>query len=224
MIEVPELITLPFTESQLDQYFDNIQDYHFNIVYDKQTLSNKKFLNYVYNCNLNFSLFFDSFSDIETLLNDYLIQDNIKSIELLNNIWISILGKYLGLPIGLDEYQQKSIDLFIKNNESFINNIISVLGSLKYFFVKNVLGNNLDSDIKESPVGNNIVSLAQHPYFWTIFHNLQTDEKDYVNYNLFHNMDFDGTSILGVFMNTLNPVSVLYMLGDMYGLSNQADK
>ena len=53
-LEVVE-ISLPFTEDQLDEYFNNIENYYFIIDFNNSDLSANQMINYIYNSNMNFS-------------------------------------------------------------------------------------------------------------------------------------------------------------------------
>lgn len=231
MEEIKDVITLPLTDEQLDKWFDNISEYHFNINYDKSSLKGKNFLNYVYNANIDFTLLFDDVETLEEILIEYVKFDRLKSISTLDNLWSMILLYTISEDKPqLDKDIETFIVSFINKHELLVNKLIS------FFFSFNTLLPHINEENKESlftktvtedSFSINVITLCQSSIFWDFFSHLQNYHcEDLYFYDKFFNEPiFEGMTILGPLLQYFNPISATILLMEEYnGSSDKANE
>ena len=128
--------TIPLSEEELDKYFDNIENYFFNIDYQNINLKSEFIINYIYNSEMNCNitnLLFDK--KLEKLLLEYITTDKLLSIDSINNLWIKILYYKIG-KLQLENLSEKNfIEDFIKNHYNLIQELLSILYCLKVLVI-----------------------------------------------------------------------------------------
>lgn len=206
-------VSLPFTEEQLDDYFDTIDQYFFVIDLSKSEYGGKALLNYIYNTNMKCDIEVSSYDEkLEELLVQYIQTDKLLSIPALNNIWIDILHNYAICDPIDDPAYQKFILLFIQNNRNLVEEMALILSCLKIFLINIVTEDNIDGDTKEFDlVKNNIISLRNGNNFWLMLIDLDALSLPYYYYPQFEKTIFDGYKISHYFYDEFTPLSLLRM-------------
>lgn len=206
-------ISLPFTEEQLDDYFDTIDQYYFIVSLSESQYCGKALLNYIYNTGMKCDIEVSSYDQkLEELLIQYLQTDKLLSIPTLNNIWIDILHNYVVCDSINDPAYQRFILLFIQNNRLLIEEIVQVLYSLKIFLINIAVEDNIHGDTKEfNLVKNNIISLRNGDNFWFLLVELDSLNLSYCYYPQFEKTVFDGYKISHYFYDEFTPLSLLRM-------------
>ena len=206
-------IKIPFTEEQLDDYFDTIDQYYFIVSLSESEYTGKALLNYIYNTSMKCDIEVSSYNEkLEELLVQYLQTDKLLSIPTLNDIWIDILHNYVVCDAIEDPAYQKFILLFIQNNQSLIDEIIQVLFCLKVFLINIAVEDDIKGDIREfNLVKNNIVSLRNGNNFWLLLTELDSLGLSYYYYPQFEKTAFDGYKISHYFYDEFTPLSLIRM-------------
>ena len=96
-------IKIPFTEEELDKYFDAIEDYIFIVNVDESEYQGKALLNYIYNTSMQCDMKIKDYNEnISNLLIEYIQTDKLLSIPALNILWIDILKEIrISFDIGI---------------------------------------------------------------------------------------------------------------------------
>lgn len=206
-------VTLPFTEEQLDDYFDTIDQYYFLVNLSESEYGGKALLNYIYNTSMECDIEVNSYNEkLEELLVEYVQTDKLLSIPVLNDIWIDILHNYAVSDQIEDPAYQRFILLFIQNNRKLVEELALVLSCLKIFLINIVVEDNIDGPVKEFElVKNNIISLRNGSNFWPLFLDLDTLNLPYCYYPQFERTVFDGYKISHYFYDEFTPLSLLRM-------------
>lgn len=206
-------IKIPFTEEQLDDYFDTIDQYFFIVSLSESEYAGKALLNYIYNTSMKCDIEVNSYDEkLEELLVQYLETDKLLSIPTLNNIWIDILHNYTVCDSIDDPAYQKFILMFIQNNRTLVEEIVQVLSSLKIFLINIVVEDNIQGDTKEFDlVKNNIISLRNGNNFWFLLAELDSLNLPYYYYPQFERTAFDGYKISHYFYDEFTPLSLIRM-------------
>lgn len=206
--------TIPLSEEELDKYFDNIENYFFNIDYQNINLKSEFIINYIYNSEMNCNitnLLFDK--KLEKLLLEYITTDKLLSIDSINNLWIKILYYKIG-KLQLENLLEKNfIEDFIKNHDDLIQELLSILYCLKVFLVNVVFKEEIKAPNKTfSYIGNNFISLRNDDNFWTLLSDVDELNLKYYNYKNFDEPIFDGFKIAHFFYDEFTPLSILRII------------
>lgn len=205
--------TIPFTDEQLDKYFDDIEAYYFLIDLDNSEYRGKQLLTYIYNSGMNASIVSDKFSDrLEEILVEYITTTKIVNIQSLNDIWIDIL-LYLNEHKNFENNDyNKFIKNFITKHDNLVKELNAVLRSLKYFLITSIIldeNEEISSTTQFLSVKHNIVSLRNGIDFWRYLDIIEPDENNV--YKEFIDNSFDGKKIAYFFFMEFNPFGIIYM-------------
>lgn len=211
-------VSLPFSDEELDKYFDNIESYYFLIDLKNSSYKNSKILTYIYNSGMNCDILLDNFDcDLEELALEYVKTDKLMNLSSLNELWVTILIASINKSYfqTKNEEYKKFISDFISTHQDIINEILLMFTSLKSMLIKTLL-NDIDGDNEKkitkkfTQIGRNVISLRNSINFWNVFALLEYKE-DYENYEEFHDNSFEGKKIAFFFINEFNPLSLIYM-------------
>ena len=207
-------IKIPFTEEELDKYFDTIEDYYFIISLKNSEYKDNKILNYIYNTGMTCDIDLSEceYEDIEKILLSYIKTNKIISIPSLNILWLKIILSY-----ALNE---KTNDLFIshfiKNNEEIILNLIEILYCLKIFLLNIIFEKTINAENKDiKDIGNNFISLRDDPEFWEVISIIDNLELKYYFYNQFEIPCFDGYKIAHYFYDEFTPFCIIKLCSEI---------
>nr|DAX41814.1 MAG TPA: hypothetical protein [Caudoviricetes sp.] len=218
MNEMHVNVSLPFTNDELEKYFDDIESYFFHIDLDRSKYTGHKLLTYIYNSGMRANIESTGYSEqLDELLIEYIRSDRIIDISSLNELWTQIILKRIGIIKYTDNTDlSRYIDKFVKCNGELVDEIILAISSLKRFFME--ISNNDDIDHSTftssfEQVGLNFISLRNGMFFWTIFGALPAAES--YQYEEFIKPVFNGKRIAGIFREEFNPIGMLYMIQQM---------
>lgn len=210
--------TLPFTDEELDTYFDDIESYFFHVHLDNSKYGGRQLLTYIYNSGMKANIESDHFSEkLEELLIEYIKTSKLVNIQSLNDIWVTILLNRL----GVQEYNGKDADYisfirsFIEKHASIVDELLKDLTALKKFLMVTAISDEEDLPSEEkcthafNEIGQNIVSLRNSVLFWDFFAKLKDTDEYY--YEEFVTNSFDGRKIAYFFFSEFNPLGLLYM-------------
>lgn len=210
---------IPFSDKELDTYFDDIESYFFHIDLDNSQYGGNKLLTYIYNSGMKANIESNHFSDkLEELLLEYIKTNKIISIQSLNDIWTTILLNRINVKDfnGNNSEYNNFINFFIEKHRDIVDELLSVSKGLKTFLLNMVISDDDDSLPDEEictktfkNVGQNIVSLRNSIIFWDLLAKLETID-DYL-YKEFVTDSFDGKKIAYFFFSEFNPLGILYM-------------
>lgn len=202
-------ITLPFSDEEIDKYFYDIDNYFFNINYDKTELKGQALINYIANSNMKCNICFnESSTGLEELLAEYIKTNRIVSIPSLNQLWNEIILSYLLNDSGAPDKEN-----FIKNNQELMNEVVFYLEQLMIALNLMIEKEEYSQDGREELtfelIGNNIISIKNDNLFWEIMNILPYPEKEYYC-PMFREYVYDGYTILYHFLNDFNPFGIHY--------------
>ena len=205
--------TIPFTDEQLEKYFDDIEAYYFLIDLDNSEYHGKQLLTYIYNSGMNASIVSDKFSDrLEEILVEYITTTKIINVQSLNDIWIDIL-LYLNEHKSFENNDyNKFIKNFITKHDDLVKELNVVLRSLKYFLLTSIMldeNEEISSTTQFLSVKHNIVSLRNSIDFWRYLDIIEPDENNV--YKEFVDDSFDGKKIAYFFFMEFNQFGIIYM-------------
>lgn len=206
---------LPFTDEELDKYFDDIESYFFHVSLEDSKYEGQQLLTYIYNSGMKANLETDKFSEkLEKVLVAYVTTDKIVNIPSMNDVWCAIIQcRVTPDDFGGDTAFEKFAKEFIEKHTALVDEVVLVLTALKSYLFDRVLADEelveRECDKEFKTVGHNIVSLRNAEYFWAILGKLK-DGEDY-RYKNFARNDFDGVKIGYFFVNEFNPFSLIYM-------------
>lgn len=210
--------TLPFSDEELDTYFDDIESYFFHVHLDNSEYGGHQLLTYIYNSGMKANIESDHFSEkLEELLIEYVKTSKLVNIQSLNDIWITILLNRLGVQEynGKDTAYISFIHSFIEKHADIIDELLTVLVALKKFLMVTAISSEEEFPSEENcphafkSVGQNIVSLRSSVLFWDFFAKLEDTEDFY--YKEFVTDSYDGRKIAYFFFSEFNPLGLLYM-------------
>jgi len=211
-------INIPFTEEELDTYFDKIEEYVFVVNVDKSEYQGKALLNYVYNTNMQCDFKIENYNKaIEDLLIEYIQTDKLLSIPALNELWINIVRNRIDdfLP-EKDEQYNRFIVTFKNNHIDLINELACILSSLKIFLMNVLIEAKIEAEDKEiENIGNNMISLRENPYFWKLLSDVEKLNFPYYHYPHFESNSYDGYKISYYFYSEFSPLSIIKICTDL---------
>ena len=151
-------IKIPFTEEELDKYFDAIEDYIFIVNVDESEYQGKALLNYIYNTSMQCDMKIKDYNEnISNLLIEYIQTDKLLSIPALNILWIDILKNLIdgALPDENEQYK-KFIVSFKDKHIDLVNELACILSSLKIFLMNVLVEEDIKAEDREiENIGNN---------------------------------------------------------------------
>lgn len=204
---------IPLNEDELDKYFDDIDKHTFTIDFDRSEYRGKLFLNYIYNSSMYCNLVFTKLDDsVEEIMLEYIKYKRIFSIPTLDDMWSDVLSYLMKEECSNIEYQD-FLQKFTNKNKDLVNELVSVLFSLKMHLVHLVvLDNGTIPGVKDKTyklLGENMVSIQCSPKFWPNMAKIDTMGLPLFNYTNFEEMTFDGRKISYYFLNEYSPFAML---------------
>lgn len=213
--------SIPFEDELLENYLNSEDDKSFYIIdFTNSEYKGSRFLNYIYNLNLkNFIVNFEKLNDnLSEVLVEYIKTNKILSIDIFNRIWVDIVRKHLFNRKCQNPEYDTFLDNFIKNNKDLVNELSTILYSLKVFLLENMFTDNFDVNeyLKDSEsfnnIGINIVSLREAPDFWDLFYELDNANLKEKKYKNFYNNSFEGYNIDKFFLKEFNPLGLMFTM------------
>lgn len=209
--------TIPLSENQLDEYFDSIEDFYFEIDLDKSEYEGKTFINYLYNAGMNCDVKINTYGEkLAELLKEYITTNKLISIPSLNKIWIDIICSYSS-KIKFENVEYNNfITKFINDQKELIDELITILFSLKIFLIAEAVEEHIVGEKSSSKnIQNNFISLRNDNDFWIMLEKIDTLNPKYYEYEEFKKPIYDGYEIAYYFFNDFNPISFLKIFNDL---------
>ena len=219
--------SLPFSEDELDKYFDEIEKYYFIIDYKKSKYKGRTLLNYIYNSGMECDFCIEDLDkDVSSLLVEFVKHDCLVHVSVLEDLWSEVLLKFLS-----DDYHSSEdtvdafTDTFIKEHEDVIKEVVEVIFAIQVHLTQVCSG--LDGIIPgvdekaQELTGNNIISLRHGMKFWETMA-LMSDKATAHNYSIFQDFRFDGKRLSAVFLSEFNPFTLM-MAAINFNKKDEAD-
>lgn len=218
-------LVVPFSKEVLSQVIDIFDKASFYIDYEESiknfNYDNKKFLDYLTNCNMyqillvNYKLD-DKFAN---LLIQYMKFDRELFIPVLSDVCVSILfDTYPGI-------KKQEFKDFIKTFKSKYKEILQEANNF-FFSINKVLSNLIDptnkeleeeiknaKDAKLTLLGPNVISLSRSVLFYNYIVSLENDTMKM--YDEFIKPVMNGNTLVSYFMQQPNPYKAMYMYNQM---------
>lgn len=224
--------TLPFTDDELDMYFDNIEEYYFHVDLDKSQYRGKQLLTYIYNSGMKANIESNQFSGrLDEILLEYIKTSKIIDIQSLNDIWLDVLMwkvEKKSYENTTSSKYQAFICNFCQKHHDVVEELLAVFSELKGFLLKVAVGDEEafpdaeDCAKSFKKIGENIVSLRHGICFWKFIGTITDTEKGLCKE--FVTDSFDGKKIAYFFFSEFNPLSLLYMARDISNKSKEGLK
>ena len=209
--------SLPFSDEQLDEYFNNMDDYYFIIDINKSNLNTNQLINYIYNSDMKCDIDMNEYTDkLKEMLLSYIQTNKLINIRNLSELWCIIVEYKLDNSMLKDERLLKFVKEFINENEELIDELINVLYNLSIFLCR-IKTEHKDKDEnletkRYTLIKNNFISLRKSIYFYDIFSKFfETDMKAY-NYDNFTDNGFEGYKVHHYFYDEFSPFSVVDLI------------
>lgn len=216
--------SLPLTDEQLDEYFDNIEDYKFFIDLDTTDLNARSIINYIYNSNMDCDIAIgevtpENTEKLNALLLEYIKADKLVYIDLLSELWGSICLHIMYPTLESPEKEVNTfISQFIEKHEDVAKEAANAIASL-YYSALNMVHENNNMETKEYPkkklssnIGTNIISLRRSGNFWSFYMNIDDYKEDIFDYEDFSEFKYDGYGAAHYFFNEYSPyLSIIQM-------------
>lgn len=209
-------ISIPLSEEELDEYFDEIEDCSFLIDFDKCQYTGKKMLNYIYNSGMFCELKLSSYDDkLEELMVEYICFDRQVSIPVLNDLWNIVLIRHLTGAQEGDKELLTFVDSFIEKHMDIIEELVVLLNSVMTQMLQ--LLNKEDGVIEGAEkrqlkkISLNFITLRLGTDFWSVMAEVHKCEKAY-NYNVLSDFCYEGKRLSSIMMNEFNPFSVMSLM------------
>lgn len=207
-------ITIPFTDEELDKYFDDIEDYQFLVDVNGSAFRGKKLLTYIYNSGMSADILVDSFSEkLEELVLAYLQADVLVDIQVLDDICVDILEYFIGKDAGASKEYEAFIRRFVEKHGDVLEETAIAIESLKTNLMGVAFGEKDESkaDASFEKIGKNIISLRNAEDFWGLAADLEDKNIEPRKYKELQDNVFEGKKASWYFLNEFNPISVMYM-------------
>lgn len=211
--------TLPLTDEQLDEYFDDIDQYYFGIDIDNSELEAKNILNYIYNSGMKCDLQISKYSDkLKQMLVHFITTDKFIHIPVLEDLWCAIIRYNLNKFSVNDTTLVTFIEDFFVENQDLIDELTNILFNLKFYLCNIKINEKETQDSLENKhfdkVKNNIVSLRHSNVFWLLMMDYDHKDLELFNYTNFNSLSFEGRKIYYYFYNEFNPFTVIDFIQD----------
>ena len=229
-----KIVNIPLTSEELKEVLkeENNGIYAINFKGSIEKLGNnhptKKFLNYIYNCELENILIVnhDFNDDFEQLMLDYISYNEKLTISLLSELWNMIIFGYDDTDERIDQESKDFIHCFRNKHLNYIKEIKTFLFSL-LMALTNVINSEdetsskLLSNAQNNKLrlcGVNIVSLNCATEFYknwaTLVEDKEINNKAYI-YDEFVKDVLDGGSITYHFITENTPFRTLYIISQL---------
>ena len=215
----PMVVTaLPLSDEQLDEYFENIEDYMFFIDLDPTELDARSTLNYIYNSGMTCDIKIDEVTPENTkklnaLLLEYIKTDKLVYIDLLSELWGSICLHIMFPDLVSPEQEVHTfVTQFIEKNKELATEVTEALASLYYCLLSMMIDGNTEQNgfpkkkLSDS-IGANFVNLRRSGNFWSFFMNINDYKGEVYNIEDFDEFKYDGFSISHFFFEEFSPFS-----------------
>lgn len=227
--------SLPFSDEELDKYFEEMEDYMFFIDLDKTDLDAHSFVNYVYNANITCDIKIDEVTPENTeklneLLLEYIKTDKLVYIDLLSELWgsacLHIIYPELTSPV---EEIHIFITQFIEKNRELVEEVTTAVVSLYYYLLGMMIDRKENSGgfpakkLSEN-IGANIVNLRRSGNFWSVFMNIADYKGEVYNFEDFSSFKYDGCGIAQYFFNEFGPFSSIVEMNNAAGAERKTVK
>lgn len=228
-----KIVNIPLTSEELKEVLkeENNGIYAINFKKSIENLgsnSTKKFLNYIYNCELENILIVnhDFNDDFEQLMLDYISYNEKLTISLLSELWNMIIFGYDDTDERIDQESKDFIHCFKNKHLIYIKEIKTFLFSL-LMALTNVINSEdetsskLLSNAQNNKLrlcGVNIVSLTCATEFYknwaTLVEDKEINDRAYI-YDEFVKDVLDGGSITYHFITENTPFRTLYIISQL---------
>lgn len=208
---------LPLNEEQLDEYFNNMDNYFFGIEVDDTTLAAEQTINYIYNSNMDCDLNLHQYDQkLEDLLLAYIKTNKLVDIPVLNTIWVEIVRCYIDTTYSNNIGDKDFVDFIRKiiiDHKDIVEELTDVLYNLKFFlFGIKIFQEDKDKNLETVEyklIGNNFISLRKAIYFYNIFVEFDKIKRNLKNYSNFTNFSYEGYNIHHYFYDEFSPFSLM---------------
>lgn len=215
----PMVVTpLPLSDKQLDEYFENIEDYTFFIDLDATELDARSTLNYIYNSGMSCDFKIEEVTPENTaklnaLLIEYIRTDKLVYIDLLSELWGSVCLHVMFPDLESPEQEVHTfITQFIEKNKELAEEVTGAVASLYYhllsiMFDGSTKKNGYPRKKLSDAIGANLVNLRRSGNFWSFFMNINEYKGEIYNIEDFEAFKFDGYAISHFFFEEFSPFS-----------------
>lgn len=215
----PMVVTaLPLSDEQLDEYFENIEDYMFFIDLDPTELDARSTLNYIYNSGMTCDIKIDEVTPENTeklnaLLLEYIKTDKFVYVDLLSELWGSICLHILYPNLESPEQEVHTfVTQFIEKHRVLAEEVTEAIASLYYYLLSMMIDgttehNGYPKKKLSEGIGSNIVNLRRSGNFWSFFMNINDYKGQVYNMEDFEELKYDGYSIAHCFFSEFSPFS-----------------
>ena len=219
-------IKIPLSDKELDKYFDTIEDYQFIIVLKASEYHGKSLLNYIYNTNMHCDFKTEQWGEeLAELAEEYIKTDKLLSIPMLNTLWINLIRYHIdhNFQIKDETYRTFLVDFYEKHID-LVQKLAEVLSSLKIFLMNIMVEAEIEAEEKDvAPIGNNMISLREEPYFWQLLSDLDQLQIPYAYYPHFESTSYDGYKIAHYYYDEFSPLSVIKICCDLFDAEKQEE-
>ena len=192
-----EPVTFPLSIDSWNS-FNDIGIYH--IDYSKSNYKGKKFLIYAFNIGPSIIIENITTSEIRQLSQDYVTFKRLISINSINDVIIDTI---------INNQRNEISDMFYQK-------IGIVLYSIYCYAKEMVSGNTIEypkNEISIEPLSTNVISLIKSPRYWDLITIMESSNISPIYFKeFFDNSYFCGLSIVDLFLEEFNPISIIYMM------------
>lgn len=213
----PVVVTaFPLTDEQLDEYFENIEDYMFFVDLDPTELDARSILNYIYNSGMTCDIKIEEVTPENTrklneLLIEYIKTNKLVYVDLLSELWGSICLHIMFPNLESPEPEVHAfVTQFIEKHEELAKEVTEAVASL-YFHLLSLMidGNTKQNGFSKKKlsenIGANLVNLRRSGNFWSFFMNINDYKGNVYNIEDFEEFKYDGYAASHFFFEEFSP-------------------